>query len=533
MEPMRSVGGEEAARKAALEFVPGGDDDDGEYSDTHDQSERTGGVKVWRFVERFCVILLLPFLWLYDCFVFVIGARLYRWVQTLFVATRRQAHLFLNGMKPYQCSVNMTAVHLTVLCSGWYMFIDQARLAFMPVHADYTLAIINFVIWSILVIELVFEVFIRPDRFSELIVSDKAFTPTTVRFISFLHLMVETISLVFFVPEFVCLFTDRQCDDRSQFSFLNAALLTITSTNRIQALVGRVFFACIRLRVFGLVRHWKNMLVKKTFIMRFRNNKNYDPKGRPQMYKHAEGTNHGELEEGEPLTAAKKRSLAAMAKAREAALVNASNIGTALMVTNSYRTLLILCAIMGLFPMISLIHLQGVTNPVASAMINQLQATNAMAVNEDVETCDFLVDSVETWVKSWDSRQHRLATSKTDKFLVSLVIQPARCVSDFFSLGLVGDDIYVVDETPCQRVRSQYGLDVVATGECITIRLAQAQGQSLREDADELNLRFGAIQSASSESVYLPMEYQNVSTTQIVPFKVIANFNHTYSVEAS
>ena len=197
MEPIRTVAGEEAARKAAREYISSQEEDE-EGLDNMDEGEMTGRMKCWRVLESVCVILLLPFLWLYDCFVFVIGARLFRICQALFVATRRQAHLFLNGMNPYQCSAKITAVNLTVLCSFWYMFIDQARLAFMPVDADYTLAIINCVIWTILVIELIFEVFIRPDDFGELIVSDKAFTPTTVRFISFLHLAIEFISLIFF-----------------------------------------------------------------------------------------------------------------------------------------------------------------------------------------------------------------------------------------------------------------------------------------------------------------------------------------------
>ena len=531
MEPIRSVAGEEAARKAAREYISSQDEDE-EGMDNLDESEMTGGMKCWRFLESICVILFLPFLWLYDCFVFVIGARMFRICQTLFVATRRQAHLFLNGMNPYQCSAKITAVNLTVLCSFWYMFIDQARLAFMPVDADYTLAIINCVIWTILVIELIFEVFIRPDDFGALIVSDKAFTPTTVRYISFLHLAIEFISLIFFIPEFVCLFTDEECDGRPRFSFLNSSLLGIISTDRILVLASKAFFACIRLRVFGLVRHWKNMWIKRTFIKRFMHNKKYQFIKKPKMYKQvspAEVTTHGDFDEDHP-TPAKTRSLAVEAKAREAALINASNIGTALMVTNSYRALMILCAITGFFPMIPLIYLRGVTNPVTTDMIEQLQATNILATSETDESCNFFADSVHTWVDSWDGWNKRLITSDSTEFLVSLVIQPSRCMTELMVLTNYSHP-YLVEEVACKSLRSKLDIDV-SSGQCISVSILEATGMTLKQKAANLDLRSGSIQSASRGPIYLPMEYRN-GTVVDSPFRVVANFNHTYSLETT
>ena len=73
MEPIRTVAGEEAARKAAREYISSQEED--EEDDNMDEGEMTGRMKCWRILESVCVILLLPFLWLYDCFVFVIGAR--------------------------------------------------------------------------------------------------------------------------------------------------------------------------------------------------------------------------------------------------------------------------------------------------------------------------------------------------------------------------------------------------------------------------------------------------------------------------
>ena len=408
------------------------------------------------------------------------------------------------------------------------MFIDQARLAFMPVDADYTLAIINCVIWTILVIELIFEVFIRPDDFGELIISDKAFTPTTVRFISFLHLAVEFISLIFFVPEFVCLFTDEECDGRPRFSFLNSSLLGITSTDRALVLAGKAFFACIRLRVFGLVRHWKNMWIKRTFIKRFMHNKKFAFTKKPKMYKQvapAEVTTHGDFDEEHP-TPAKTKSLAVEAKAREAALINASNIGTALMVTNSYRALMILCAITGFFPMIPLIYLRGVTNPVTTDMIEQLQATNILATNETDEACRFFADSVHAWVDSWDGWNKPLITSESTEFLVSLAIHPSRCIDELQNWSNSSYEVLAVE---CDELKSELNIEV-RSGTCIYIGLQGTGGVTLQQQAASLDLRSGSIQSVGHETVHLPMEYRD-RTTAVSPFRVVANFNHTYSLE--
>lgn len=124
-------------------------------------------------LENFCVLLLLPFIWRYDIFIFVIGARLFRWGQLFLKSVRSQGNLFLSGLPPYSCSVRLTTVNIIVLCSTWYMFIDQMRLAFFPASADYTLAVINFIIWTILALELVFEVIypagriLRTDKFRQ------------------------------------------------------------------------------------------------------------------------------------------------------------------------------------------------------------------------------------------------------------------------------------------------------------------------------------------------------------------------------
>jgi hypothetical protein len=175
-------------------------------------------------------------------------------------------------------------------------------------------------------------VFIRPDGYNNLIVSEKAFAPSTVRYINSFHLLVESLSLAVFIPEFLCLWTTAYtCGDRPAFSFFNAAYMAVLGPYRSDAFYGRAYMALIRLRVFGLGRHWKKMWINNTFVL-----------GHWTSSK-------GGLFAGvfipsriAPNQPENRKNGLSIGDSKGNSLTNASNIGTALMVTNSHRALMIL-----------------------------------------------------------------------------------------------------------------------------------------------------------------------------------------------
>ena len=186
--------------------------------------------------------------------------------------------------------------------------------------------LLHSIVFLVLVVELVCEVFIRPEGYHILINSEKAYAPSTARFINAFHLCGETISLVLFAPEFVCLFSKYECGDRLPFSYFNAAFTGILGPQRINAFKAFLYIAVIRLRVFGLVRHWRNMWVNNTFVT-------------------MKSTSLVRLfcPERNPTSQRKRESMKElMQKEKDMAITNVSNIGTALMVTNSHRALIIL-----------------------------------------------------------------------------------------------------------------------------------------------------------------------------------------------
>ena len=69
--------------------------------------------------------------------------KVHRRATMLYRKMKEQASKFLNGRRPYKISFKFSGVNFLVLCSLWYLYIDQFRLAFFPHTADFACAIIS------------------------------------------------------------------------------------------------------------------------------------------------------------------------------------------------------------------------------------------------------------------------------------------------------------------------------------------------------------------------------------------------------
>lgn len=268
MEPLRTPRGELAALKAATEASGEAYNGLSHLSNSilpsdevvkHDSSDQVNvGVSKrsrWRSFRKTCyTIVMWPFYWIWNVFRYTWDFLLQGMLLSCFHMMRRNARLFLNGKEPYVCQMRLTIINLVVVCSTWLMFVDQVRLGFMPPTADRPVAIVNLCVWVVLSLELIFEVFIRPDGFNRLIISEKAFSPTTVLYINSFHFIVESLSLLVFIPEFYCILSNENCSQRYRFSFYNAALLKVIGPTRLDVAYGYGYLALVRLRVLGLVR---------------------------------------------------------------------------------------------------------------------------------------------------------------------------------------------------------------------------------------------------------------------------------------
>jgi hypothetical protein len=119
------------------------------------------------------------------------------------------------------------------------------------------------VVWCVLVLELVFEVIIRPANYFQLVDSEKAFAPSTARYINRFHLVFEAMALISYVGEFQC--TVEGACSRGSFDLVSSAVDAVFGPSRGDAARGRFRMGLISLRFFGAVRHWKQMWINNTF----------------------------------------------------------------------------------------------------------------------------------------------------------------------------------------------------------------------------------------------------------------------------
>ena len=476
----------------------------------------------WDCVQSCCFIVVLPFLWLYDWLCDVSREWLAPKLQDLLEVVRVQAFLVLNGHDPFVCRLRLTFVNLMCVCSIWFMFIDQARLAWFPASSDEAVAGVSLAVWLILVLELLFEVFIRPDGYRDLIVSDKAYAPTTVRFINAFHVTVESISLALFVPEFWCLIQSESCSMRYPFSFQSAIIMAVIGPSRLETFYGQAYLALIRLRVFGLVRHWRNMWITNAFInMKFKMKRGgffsvFIPSRGARTFKEDKTL----LQSGTALDAETREE-----KLKDLTLTNASNIGTALMVTNSYRALVILWIIMGVFPMILSLS-STVRNPVTKEMTEQLQATNLVASDlSDNETCPFLQDSVSSWVSTMTQTYYE-EEEFDDPFLLSLVVKPFRCNLN----ASVSANVWACGRSKVGEDEDGENLEAA----CHSWAMMNETDATAEDFATTQGVRRGSITSFWQSNVgnlTTANEDTGSTLTETVEFSVLAMFDQTAMIE--
>ena len=116
--------------------------------------------------------------------------------------------------------------------------------------------------WIILALELIFERFIRPADYQMLITNEKAYLPSTARYISTFHLFFESLALLLMIPDFI------RCFGRSPIAFnlVRSSIYATIGPTTSKFILGHAYFVGVRLRLFGLVRHRRNHWINAMFI---------------------------------------------------------------------------------------------------------------------------------------------------------------------------------------------------------------------------------------------------------------------------
>lgn len=254
--------------------------------------------------------------------------------------------LMIMGLSPYAIQIRITGVNVLVCCSFLFLFIDQIRLVLYGPQYDYGIITLSAVIWVILALELCAEVAIRPEGYSALIQGEKKYKPSTARYINRFHLVCESLALLFFLPELQCLSSaEKSCDEEYPFSLLYAIRGIL-----LQEHIFTSYFIIIvmKLRIFGLVRHWKQMKFNRSIFEikgkgDIRNVKGNEASRRiSEVTKNKSNKKDDDEREDSDLEEDREDGDAVGSSEEEQELNNADKIGTALMVVNSHRAMIIL-----------------------------------------------------------------------------------------------------------------------------------------------------------------------------------------------
>jgi hypothetical protein len=491
------------------------------------------------------------------------------WCVQFYAATKHQSRLLLNGMAPYECRLHFTVINVFVVCSLIFMFGDMFCLAFLPPHLDFAAHILFLVVWIMLVLELAFEVLIRPTGYHALTQSEKAYAPSTARFLNRFHLFFEVLALLLFIPELWCVFDPKSnCSQAVAMNMLESSLKSVLGPHRFDAFAGLWMFGFARLRIFGVVRHWKRMWINSsltpntsptdtTFCRGFlvpprcsesedtlkethmnmqesavllnkeksdskkiaANKKKNKKKGDDNVSTAGTEQWDDDMDDDSDYDDNSKNAPKPPSKEEDLRLKNAATIGTALLVINSHRAMLLLVAIVALLPIINTIRINGGANNSTYAMVKLLQVNNAMANSDSQQDCAYLENASTSWLRSVVFVQRDHVEDVPELHLLWAQVLPARC--DFQgSEGIITSQSCVAAFSSGDTLdsRLQEVCKVWETGD------DSASSQDPAAFASQLQLREGSIVKHSYTQIV-----QGKNGTQ-VEYSVSALFNESRTV---
>ena len=240
---------------------------------------------------------------------------------------KRQATLCSIGNLPYAIRFQFSGINFLVLASLVFNFLDQIRLLIPNPRNDKLIGSFLVAIWFILITDLVCEVCIRPSDYKGLVRSKDKYDPSTACFINRFHVITESITLLCFLPEIISIFSGW--DKGSPGSLLQASLSSVSVEHSLAgSYVGLITYAVIRLRVICLIRYWKTHWLNHNYI-NLSEEIDEATKGEKSKIDINETSNS---DNKPPHTVSKE----------DEKLKNAAHIGTALMMTKSHRSLILM-----------------------------------------------------------------------------------------------------------------------------------------------------------------------------------------------
>mmetsp|Transcript_1692 Transcript_1692/g.3587 ORF Transcript_1692/g.3587 Transcript_1692/m.3587 type:complete len:1367 (-) Transcript_1692:197-4297(-) len=192
----------------------------------------------------------------------------------LFYCLNVQNHLWhiFNGIPPWRLELKISPPICLFLFSCWFMIGDMFKLHFVKNNYDKYFNIINLVVWLFLAMEWISENFIirpNPSDYLNLVRSDKAYSPSTRRYMDIFHSILELIALILFIPE-ICEIFYSLSNKHSNAWYLKWSLLgaikRIMNGDKREMWLGAIIVMLTRLRIVGVTRRYKQRVINNHYL---------------------------------------------------------------------------------------------------------------------------------------------------------------------------------------------------------------------------------------------------------------------------
>lgn len=286
-----------------------------------------------------------------------------------------------DGEKKLKVSLSIT--HFFVACHLWYTFIPQLRLTFGTESSDEVIAVFSFIVWIVLVLELLLEFYRRPYDYFDLVRSPKSYAPSTRRFIGNFHFVLETFALILFLPEFLCIFTNENCSDDLRFGLLWSIRKLEYGESVYDFIRGSLAISFARIRSMGLLRHLCNRFLRQDIKAELGN----EPAPLKDEYSQS------------PTRNLKKRSSISVdevPKLQDVEVVHANRIGTGMLMVNSHYMIILILCISVLLPLCNIFSLTTVNSETATSTKLLYSFMNQTHGTDNID-CNLTIKSMLAW----------------------------------------------------------------------------------------------------------------------------------------
>mmetsp|Transcript_16208 Transcript_16208/g.32268 ORF Transcript_16208/g.32268 Transcript_16208/m.32268 type:complete len:1500 (+) Transcript_16208:212-4711(+) len=381
--------------------------------------------------------------------------RCYKFLQLCMLNIKLHIFYMNNGVPPYNIELKLTGNTFLWICSLWFLIADMVKFCNSK-GSDTIFDVINSAVWFLLVVDLFFEILIRPFDYSKLLQSKKAYYPSTQRHIDNFHFVLEFLALALYLPEILSSWSPEPNIFLSYMSISGLYKQTLDSKNNSTPWLAIILLALVRLRLVGVMRRWRQSTINASYLKTgeelflakvpietdvgssSEENQSYDSS--TNQNEQISPIDSDSNDETPKLIQSSVNINAGRYYNDDKEVTQASSIKTALLVTNSRLIIVAMLLLCTSVQIIFEIRQDVCQDMCVGKMADYLSKINVDAGRkEDDETCDFLqssLNSLEESIQECKLKWSYFQTDMLEPYFMEGEILPKRNCSGKFEGGV-------------------------------------------------------------------------------------------------